>query len=497
MTDITITPIELSLLAAAVLLLASILASKISDRFGIPSLLIFLAVGMFAGSEGALGIQFDDAFAAQTLGIIALSYILYAGGLSTNWLSVRPVLRQSGALATFGVFITASLVGLFAVTCGGFTLLEGFLLGSIISSTDAAAVFSVLRSKNVSLKGNLRPLLELESGSNDPMAVLMTVACISLLQHPGETALDLVPMIVIQLGLGALLGYLLGRGMTTLINRIRLEYEGLYPVLSLALVLFTYGVVSVLQGNGFLAVYVAGIVMGNHSFIHKKSLTRFHDGLAWLMQISMFLVLGLLVYPSRLMPVAGMGILFTVFLMVAARPVSVFLCLIGSGMSFREQVMIAWVGLRGAVPIILATFPLLAGIPQADMFFNIVFFVVFASALLQGTSIPLVARWLGVDAPIRRVPAYPIECEPTGLAPCDLVEVEVTGDSAAAGRQLVDLGLPEGALVVLINRKDEFIIPTGSIILQPGDHLLFLAGTDKRDKARAIIETPKKRQGLE
>lgn len=483
--------IELTLLAAAVLLLASILASKVSDRLGIPSLLIFLGIGMLAGSEGIGGIHFDDPSIAQALGIIALSYILFAGGLSTDWASVRPVLAQGGLLATLGVLLTAALAGWFATVVGGFSPLEGFLLGSIISSTDAAAVFSVLRSRSASLKGNLRPLLELESGSNDPMAVLLTLACISLLLHPEETVVDLIPMMIVQLVLGAGLGYLLGRGMVLLINHIRLEYDGLYPVLSLAMVLLIYGLSTIVQANGFLAVYVAGIVMGNHGFIHKRSLIRFHDGLAWLMQISMFLVLGLLVYPSKLAGVAGTGILAAAFLMLAARPAAVFLTLIGSGMSHRERLMVAWVGLRGAVPIILATFPLLAGVTQAERMFDIVFFVVLASALLQGTSIPQVARWLGVDAPMARVPVYPIECEPGGRVPCDLVDVEIRPDSAVAGKQLVELGLPEGALVVLINRGEEFIIPTGGTILNPGDRLLFLAAAAQLNQAREIIEAPR------
>ena len=218
---------------------------------------------------------------------------------------------------------------------------------------------------------------------------------------------------------------------------------------------------------------------------------RFHDGLAWIMQISMFLVLGLLVFPSKLPAVAGTGILVTAFLMLAARPSAVFLTLIGSGMSYRERLMVAWVGLRGAVPIILATFPLLAGIARAEMMFNVVFFVVLASALLQGTSIPNVARWLGVDAPMARVPVYPIECEPGGRVPCDLVDVEVKEGSAAAGKQLVELGLPEGALVILVNRGEEFIIPTEGTILNPGDRLLFLAAAAKLNQARAIIEAPR------
>jgi len=479
--------IELALLAAAVLLLASILASKVSDRLGIPSLLIFLGIGMLAGSDGIGGIQFDDPFIAQTLGVIALSYILFAGGLSTGWTSVRPVLWRGGILSTLGVFITAALAGWFAAFVGGFSPLEGFLLGSIISSTDAAAVFSVLRSKNVSLKGNLKPLLELESGSNDPMAVLLTVACISLLLHPGETVADLLPMIAVQLFLGAGLGYLLGRGMIHLINHVRLEYDGLYPVLSLALVLFVYGLSTTLQANGFLAVYVAGIVMGNHGFIHKRSLIRFHDGLAWLMQISMFLVLGLLVYPSRLMGIAGTGIRVTAFLMLAARPAAVFLTLIGSGMSFREQVMVAWVGLRGAVPIILATFPLLAGIPQADMIFNIVFFIVLTSALLQGTSIPRVARWLGVAAPLSLKPRSPLEFDRTRGIQSEMVEIEIPDHSPAVGKQVVELGLPQNALIALVRRDDEFIVPGGGTIIESGDALLVLACKEDVSLLRSIL----------
>jgi len=489
--------IELTLLAAGSLLLASILASKVSDRLGIPSLLIFLGIGMLAGSDGIGGIHFDDPSLAQTLGIIALSYILFAGGLSTGWTSVRPILWQGGLLATLGVLITAALAGWFASWIVGLPPLVGFLLGSIISSTDAAAVFSVLRSRHVSLRGNLKPLLELESGSNDPMAVLLTIGCISLLQHPGETVAGLVPIMLLQLILGAGLGYLFGRAMVFLVNGIRLEYDGLYPVLSLAMVLFAYGLSTIVQANGFLAVYVAGIVMGNHNFIHKRSLMRFHDGLAWLMQISMFLVLGLLVFPSRLPDIAGTGLIVAAFLMFAARPAAAFLTLVGSGMSYRERVMVAWVGLRGAVPVVLATFPLVAGVAEADRIFDIVFFVVLASALLQGTSIPPVARWLGVDAPMVRAPVYPIECEPGSRAPCDLVDVEVRPDSAAAGKQLVDLSLPEGALVVLINRGEEFIIPTGGTVLNPGDRLLFLAVAAPLDEARAIVEAPREQPNPE
>ncbi|MFN3480216.1 MAG: potassium/proton antiporter [Thermodesulfovibrionales bacterium] len=417
--------IEYMLAGAAILLLLSIIASKASDILGIPALLIFLVVGMLAGSDGPGGIHFDDPFIAQFIGVIALSYILFAGGLDTNWASVRPVFWSSIALSTFGVFIAALLVGWFAMYVLGFSLLEGLLLGAIISSTDAAAVFSVLRSKRVSLRGNLKPLLELESGSNDPMAVLLTVGFIRLLLNPGDSVLDLIPMFIKQMLLGALMGYFMGHGMAYLINKLKLGYEGLYPVLSLSLVLLTYGATVTAGGNGFLAVYIAGLVLGNRNFIHKKSLMRFHDGLAWLMQISMFLVLGLLVFPSRLVHVIGTGLAVSLFLMLVARPAGVFLSTVFSDMAIREKTMVSWVGLRGAVPIILATFPLIAGIPKADMIFNMVFFIVLSSALLQGTTIPVVAKWLGVDAPIPVKPMYPLECESTVKMKCDLTEIVV------------------------------------------------------------------------
>jgi cell volume regulation protein A len=481
------TSIEYILTGAAVLLLLSIVASKASGKIGVPALLIFLLVGMLAGSDGPGGIHFDDPYIAQFLGVVALAFILFAGGLDTNWESVRPVMWTGIALSTGGVLITALLVGSFAALILGFALPEGLLLGAIISSTDAAAVFSVLRSRNVSLKGRLKPLLELESGSNDPMAVLLTLGFISLLLHPGDSFISLIPAFIYQMAFGAVMGYLMGYGMIRLINRLKLEYEGLYPVLSMTLVLLTYGMTASLKGNGFLAVYIAALIMGKHSFIHKKSLIRFHDGLAWLMQIAMFLTLGLLVFPTRLVPVIGSGLLISVFLMFAARPVSVFVTTIASRMDFRERIMVSWVGLRGAVPIVLATFPLLANVPNAEMIFNIVFFIVLTSALLQGTTIPLVARWLGVDAPITIKTVYPIECEPTGKMKCDMAEVYVPDSAIAVNKRLLELNLPDGALIALIKRDDEFFVPAGGTKLLAGDRLLVLADKETFEKIRSII----------
>jgi cell volume regulation protein A len=487
--------IEHILLGTAVLLLLSILASKASGRLGVPSLLLFLGVGMLAGSEGPGGIPFDNAHVAQSLGVVALVFILFAGGLETAWESVRTVIWKAAALSTVGVLITALSVGLFASFILGFSLLQGLLLGAIVSATDAATVFAVLRARSVGLKGEIRPLLELESGSNDPMAVFLTIGLTGLLTRSDSSMLGLIPTFFQQMALGALLGYGFGKGMVLVINRMRLESEGLYPVMTMALVMLAYAGTAAVGGNGFLAVYLAGLVLGNHNFIHKQSLIRFHDGLAWLMQISMFLTLGLLVFPSRLVPVIGAGLLVALVLIFVARPLSVYVTLLFTRMNWREQTMISWVGLRGAVPVILATFPLLAGVPHADTIFNIVFFVVLTSVLLQGTTLPVVARWLKVDAPLQVKHQYPLEVVETGgpKVTSELIEVPIPVASPAVGRQIVELGLPKGALVVLVGRGEEFFVPRGATVLEAGDNLLVLADQKSlaavREQVGAIHQT--------
>jgi cell volume regulation protein A len=481
--------IESILLGASVLLLISIITSRAFAKLGVPSLLLFLAIGMLAGSDGPGGIYFDDPWLAQSLGVVALVFILFAGGLDTNWASIRPVLGQGLALSTFGVFITALLVGIFATLVLGLSQLEGLLLGAIVSSTDAAAVFSVLRSKKITLKGHLKPLLELESGSNDPMAVFLTIGLIHLLQKPTAGMFTLVPMFIQQMAVGAVAGYAMGKVIVLILNRIRLEYDGLYPVLTLSLVLLTYGGTAWIGGNGFLAIYLAGLVMGNSNFIHKRSLLHFHDGLAWLMQIAMFLTLGLLVFPSRLVPVMGSSLLVAAFLMLVARPISVMASLSISKIRWPEKIMVSWVGLRGAVPIILATFPLLAGLPKAETIFNIVFFIVITSVLLQGASIPLVARWLKVDAPMIRKPQPPLEFAPSCDLKSELVEIRIPQHSQVVGKQILELGLPQGALIVLVSKADECFTPNGGTILEAGDQLLMLADKDSMAKIRTLLES--------
>lgn len=390
--------IELLFIVFSGLVILSILTIKISNRLGVPSLVLFLGIGMLAGSDGIGGIYFDNPALVQLLGVIALALILFAGGLDTEWEALRPALWKGVSLSTIGVLVTALLVGVVVSWVQGFSFLEGLLLGAIVSSTDAAAVFMVLRGRHTKLPRSVTHLLELESGSNDPMAVVLTIALIRLLTNPATSFGELVSFFVTQMVVGAVLGIVMGELMRRAFDAFDLELEGIYPVLSVALVMLTYGLTAFLDGSGFLAVYLAGLIMRRKPFTHQQTLFRFHDGVAWLMQITMFLMLGLQVFPARLAPIVWAGLLISLFLILIARPISVYVALAFSRMPFREQTLVAWVGLRGAVPIILATFPLLAGIKQADTIFHLVFFIALTSVLLQGPPIPLITRALKIDA---------------------------------------------------------------------------------------------------
>jgi len=482
-----VTTVELILVGVAVLLLLSVLVSKISDRFGIPTLLLFLVLGMLTGSDGPGGIYFDNPAIAQFVGIVALVFILFSGGLSTNWRHIAPVLKHGLVLSTAGVALTTLMMTVFAHGVLGFSVVNGLLLGAIVSSTDAAAVFAILRAQGLHLKSQLRSLLELESGSNDPMAVFLTIGVVQLLTLPTTQVTDLLLLFVLQMSIGALVGYAVGKAAPWLINQLRLGHEGLYPVLTLALAILTYGLTSMVYGNGFLAVYIAGLVLGNHDFIHKRSLLRFHDGVAWIMQIVMFLTLGLLVFPSRLPAVFGIGLLSAIWLMLVARPVSVFASLTLSRFDWRDKTFLSWAGLRGAVPIVLATYPLIAGIPQAELFFDIVFFVVLTSVLLQGTSLPFVARWLRVDTPPLPRRVYPLEYSPVGGLKSELRDLLIPPESDFVGQAIVELGLPAAFLIVLVAREGEFIVPTGALELHAGDTLLVLSEEQEYDEVRTRV----------
>jgi len=480
------------LLAVSTLILASVVVARLTHNLGIPTLILFLAVGMMAGSDGAGVIVLTDARLAQSIGVVALVLILFSGGLDTNWHDVRPVATQAARLATIGVLITTVSIGAFSTLVLDFSLLEGMLLGAVISSTDAAAVFAVLRSKNVHLQQRIKALLELESGSNDPMAVFLTVSTIGLLnaiEQTEQTYVDVLIQFVLQMGIGIVCGLIFGRLLVWMINRIKSPYEGIYPVLALAFAGFVYSATSLINGSGFLAVYAAGMMLGNSNVIQKRSLLRFFDGFAWLSQIGMFITLGLLVRPSKLITVLMPGMLIALGLMIGARPLSVFVSLLPREYSWREKIFISWVGLRGAAPIILATFPLLANVERADAIFTTVFFIVLTSALMQGWSIPHAARLLGVEAPPSKPIRYPIESVPTVGADTELVDLSVPHGSAVAGKTIIELGLPQASLIALIARKETFIIPSGSTVLEEGDTLLVIVKkTDLPEVQRIFSE---------
>ena len=380
-----------------VILFISVYASKISEKIGIPLLLIFLGIGMLLGSEGIGGIEFDNALLTQAIGTMALIFILYSGGLDTFWEEVKPVALQGFVLATIGVLITAFVMACFIYVILDFTFLESLLLGSVVSSTDAAAVFMILRSQKIKLKNNIRPLLELESGSNDPMAIFLTIVVLQLITMPEAYSMsEWLLYFIMQFAIGGLLGIICGYLFPKICQYINISQAGLYPLISVAWLFMIFGLSSLLNGNGYLSIYIAGIVTNKFAFPNKAHITSFHDAIAWMMQIIVFLVLGLLVFPSELPSVAVQALILSFVLIFIARPISVFASLVKSRYNFKEKAFISWVGLRGAVPIILATYPYAYKLTNSHMIFNMVFFMVFISVLLQGITLGFVARKLDI-----------------------------------------------------------------------------------------------------
>jgi cell volume regulation protein A len=463
------------LLVGSLLLLISVIAGKTTSFFGVPTLIFFLVVGVLAGSEGIGGIHFDNVAIAQFIGVVALNFILFSGGLDTNWHSIRPILWRGIALSTLGVFLTAFSVGVFMHYVFGFTLLEGLLLGSIVSATDAAAVFSILRNQGIGLKGYLRPVLELESGSNDPMAYFLTITLTGIIASGHADFGQFIPAFFKEFLVGGAIGYLMGKGSVWLINRIKLESEGLYPVLTMGLALFTYASTHSIGGNGFLAIYLCAVIIGNSKMVHRRSLIKFFDGQAWIMQIALFLTLGLLVFPSHIVPLIGMGLLISGFLIFIARPIGVFASLTFFKSNTRSKLFVSWVGLRGGVPIVFATYPLIAGIPKAELIFNLVFFISITSVLLQGTTLSYVAKLLHVDVPAKAKRRVGLDFESTDAIKSEMLKIILAEDSTAAGKRIVELSIPATVTILAIKRNNVFIAPNGSTKLLAGDILHVLA----------------------
>ncbi len=472
--------IESLLLVGGILTLLGILSSKLSSHASVPVLVLFLGVGMLAGSEGIGGIAFENYALAHAVGTVALALILFDGGLRTPLSAIRAAWRPAILLATVGVAATALITGAVAAWAVGVPLLHGLLLGAIVSSTDAAAVFSILRGQGVRLPERLGATLEVESGSNDPMAIFLTVGLIQLALGEMEGGLALAGFFLLQMGAGAGVGLAMGWAGTKLVNRVDLDAAGLYPLLAVTVGMLSFGVAHVVGGNGFLSIYLTGIVMGNGPLVFRRGILLFHDGMAWMAQIAMFVLLGLLTFPSALVAAAPQGLMVAGVLTFVARPAMVFTLLAPFGFGFRELLLLSWAGLKGAVPIILAIYPLLAGLQDSRLLFDLVFFTVLVSALTQGWTLPAVSRWLGLEQPPEPTPAISLDITSLKHVEADIVEYAVLQESRAAGMRIRDLPFPEGTLVAMVARENRTVPPGGNTRLRPGDFVFVIMNRDLR-----------------
>jgi len=460
------------ILAAGALLAAALLASLVAGRLRVPGLLLFLAVGMLVGSDGLGWIEFSDYEVARDVGIIALALILFEGGLASGWQEIRPVVAPSIALATVGTLATALVAGFTASALFDLTTLEGLLLGAIVASTDGAAVFALLRGST--LRRKVARTLEGEAGMNDPVAILLVFGFIEWIQDPAFGIGDLLVLLVEELGLGLVVGLAVGFAAARLLARVQLASAGLYPVASLAAAAVAYGAAEVLHGSGFLAVYLAGLVIGSVPSPARRTITTFHDGLAWVAQLALFLALGLLVFPSQLGSVAVEGVVLALVVVFVARPVGALVGTILGGFTWAERIALGWAGLRGGVPVVLATFPVIEGLPGSLEFFNLVFFAVLVSTLLQGTTFEALARRLGVTTNEAALPAPLVDAGVIRPFGAEIVDVVIGEGDAAAGRLVRELGLPRDALLNLVIRDGQAFPPRGSTRIEAGDRLSVL-----------------------
>ena len=490
--------VEFFLLTLSLLFFASILSDKVSSKFGVPSLLLFLIVGMLFGTDG-IGIKFDNIGLAEAIGSIGLSIILFSGGMDTKFREIQPVVKEGIVLSTIGVLLTAVITGLLiwlliSFTHAGIELALGtsLLMAATMASTDSASVFSILRGQNIKLKHNLQPLLELESGSNDPMASVLTILMISVVTAGGHPNVWLLIFDVLsQLVIGLLLGFLAGKFLVWLMNKVNISNESLYPILVLTSCIFIFAVTSFTKGNAFLAVYIGGLVFGNSKFAHKRSTVNFLDGITWLSQLTMFLTLGLLVTPHELIDkrVLALGFAASGIMIFISRPISVFLSLTPfRKLPFKALTFVSWVGLKGASPILFSILCLAENVPNARLIFNVVFLCTLVSLLVQGMSLTKMAKWLGMadanEPQLKKVESFDIDLpeEIKSVA----TEINISADMLEHGSRLMDMGFPQNTLVIMVKRGTQFFVPTGKSILQEGDNLLVI--TDNEQTLQATYQ---------
>ena len=475
------------LLLASLLVFAAVLITKVGAKLGAPSLLLFLLLGMAAGADG-LGMKFDNYEVAESIGHFAMTVILFAGGLETSMAETKPVLRQGALLSTLGIILTTAFTGIFIYltvghSIGGVatTILGCLMIAAVMSSTDSASVFSVLRGKRLNLRENLGPMLELESGSNDPMAYVLTIILVGVFSTEtqlgtGGLLLKGLGILAVQLVVGLAVGLAIGFASKWLLEKVDLDNASLYAIMVFSIGFLANALASILHGNGLLALYVAAIIIGNQVRLkHRNDVMKFSDGITWLMQLMMFLMLGMLARPSQMWPILGPALLIGLFMIFIARPLTVYLTLLPfRKMSFRAKTFVSWVGLKGAGPILFALCPVVAGLESSTEIFNIVFVISLLSLILQGFSLPRVARWLKLSyEEDPEVETFGMEIpEEMGMLRDHTVLEEELGN----GKTLRDLHLPHGIRVIMVRRNERFLVPHGSMELLAGDHLMLILG---------------------
>lgn len=459
------------MISCALILLICITSTKVLYRFGVPILLIFIVFGMLFGSDGVVGIYFDNYELTKDVCSFALIFIMFYGGFGTNWKMAKPVAVQSVLLSTVGVVVTAGLTGAFCFLVFKTTLLEGLLIGAVVASTDAAAVFAILRSQKLNLKGSLASILEIESGSNDPFAYMLTVIILEVMS--GEGVGLVIPLLIKQVFIGIITGVLLAKLTTYFLRRANFEIEGFYTIFVAAISVLAYALSEHFGGNGYLSVYLAGMIIGNSKIPHKKSLVHFFDGISWIMQITLFFMLGLLAFPSAIPQVAFKGIAISLFMIIIARPVAIFSILTFFKVPIKEQLFISWVGLRGAASIVFAIYAVTYGVPINNDIFHIIFFMALFSVAVQGTLIPKVANKL--DLVDNNSPVLKTFNDYKEESANRLMEIIIEEENKWANKTIMDANIPEEIFVVMIKRNDEVVIPKGSTEIQVGDTLVLTA----------------------
>ncbi|MGZ5322257.1 MAG: potassium/proton antiporter, partial [Solirubrobacterales bacterium] len=473
------------ILVAGILLALGIVAALLADRVKVPGLILFLGLGMLVGSEGIAGVEFDDAELTRTLGTIGLVLILFEGGLAAGWREIRPVLVTAVSLATLGTIMTAVAAGFAAVWIFDLGTLEGLIIGSAIAATDSAAIFAVLRGST--LRRRLARTLEGESGMNDPVALLLVTGFIAWIEEPGYGLADMAGGLILKLAIGAVLGIGVGWAAREAFRRLNYPTQGLYPVASIATAGISYGLAEIGHGSGFLAVYLTALMLGSRTTPGRRTIVAFHQGLGWVSQIALFFLLGLLVFPSQLWDVAGEGLLLSAILMFAVRPLAALVASLPERFSLRERLMLGWAGLRGAIPIWLATFPVVAGIESSEEIFNIIFFVVVTSTLIQGTTFEGLANRLGLTTSEPALPKPLVETGTIHRLGGEVFAYRVEPDAAIVGRPVRDLRLPRQAIVNVIVRGGEAIPPRGSTEIEAGDELHVLVRAEVRDEVEELV----------